>query len=474
MKTNVKVIFGLVFSFVFCFLCIGYATLTDELRVVGEVSASSPEALYITNVELVSSNVSSQSAYEIFPTNLDCTLRGSNYRSVTYAVTVFNNTRYKYAYEGIEFETDDYYSGNQYINKSKGLTITTKDRANDSGNTFNELDSIAAGEVRTFYVTYSIGSNVSNREIKTLINFDFGLHVDSMGDYAIDACLRRFMEILNDTSSGGGYETLTERIDDKYDGYNNWKANYIGNVVDSSSADTETVETLFGDDLSITIGGVQTNVTLLIKRENLDNNANTGDDYSVTHANGGTTSATGCEMTLYMTTDKLQGGSPTVYAAVFTCDKNGDGTYGTWYLLGEVYAGTATIVGYEGGQYTGSFDTGTWRSYAATYNVSDDYSYSVANNSTIQTITRATDANARAVLQSRIDIANRVINGGYGDYAGQAVVNLAAVLEKASRCYTVDAAGNIIVNSGATRSQVIPLIKEMDNALSPFDSIING
>ena len=412
-------------------------------------------------------------ASSVFPTNVECTLRGARNTSVTYEITVFNNTPYKYAYSGLEYTTGSGYNGNQYIGVRNGLTVTTKDRATDSSGTFNSSDSIEPGEMRTFYATYTIGRNVANTELKTFINYKFGIHVDSMGAYAIDSALQKFTEILNDTSAGGGYETLIDKIDDKYDGVNNWKANYIGNVVDSSSADTETVESLFEGELSLTLNNVQTNVTVLIKREDVDNNPNTGDSYTATHRNGSVT-ATGCEMTLYMTTDKLQSGSPTIYAAVFTCNKNDDGTYGNWYMIGDLYTGTATIVGYEGGQSTGSFDTGTWVSSAATYTVSSDYSYSVANRSTIQTITQAMDSRANSKLQSLLPTAKKLLDGEYGSYAGQAMDVLQAAFEKAARCYTVDSSGNITVNSNTSRSQLVPLIKELEAALVPFKDIIGS
>jgi len=433
-----------------------------------------PEDVYIMSMELVSSTVTMESSSRIFPTNVESSIKGASGTTVTYKITVLNNTNYKYAYSGIDYESDlEGYGGNSYIGKTNGITVTTKEKLTDSTATFNTRDSLAAGEKRTFYAIYTIGSQAADKDLKLLINYKFGVHVDSAGAVVIDSAFEQFADILNDTSPGGGYETLTNKIDDKYDGVNAWKANYIGNVVDSSGEDTKTVNDLFGDKLSITINTVETNVTLLIKREDVDGNPNTGDSYTATYGNK-TTSGTGCEMTLYMTTDKLQSGTPTVYAAVFTCNKNSDGTYGEWYMIGDMYVGTTNIVGYEGAQSTGSFDTGTWRSSASTYYVTTDYSYTVRRGNTIQTVIQATDNVATNKFKNIIDTAKNLVDGIYGDFAGDAMVYLTSVYEKASRCYTVNNDGTLTVNQGVTRAQLIPLIRELMAAIKPFENVISG
>ena len=473
MKRLSKFVLGAVFSFMFCFMCIGYAEVSTTLFVNGSVEVSAPKGVFITNVELYSASATSRNVSFFYPTNVDSTINGAHNSTVTYKITVFNNTAYKYAYAGIAYEEAlDGYNGNQYI--GNGITITTKENPTDQSATFNTRDSIEAGKTITFYATYTIsGSRAASIDLKTLINYKFGVHVDSMGAVAIDSALSKFEDILNDMTAGGGYETLISKIDDKYDGKNDWKANYIGNVVDSSSADTETVNDLFEGELSLIINNVETNVTVLIKREDVDGNINTGDSYTASYGDK-TTSAAGCEMTLYMTTDKLQRGTPVIYAAVFTCDKNADGTYGNWYMIGDMYVGTASIVGYEGGQSTGSFDTGTWRSSAGTYNVSDDYSYTIASGSTIQAIVQATDAKANATLQELLTVANDLLNGQYGSFAGDAMVELEEVFVEAARSYTENADGSVTVNDNVTRAQLVPLIKQLEAALAPFKSIVGN
>ena len=476
MKWFLKVAMAAAFSFLFCFLSIGYAELADSLTINGTVEAAPAQGLYIAGVEVYNSSASSADGVAIYPTNVNATLRGANGRVVTYKITVFNNTPYKYAYVGIEYENS--YGGNSYI--GRGLTVRTKDNPGDTTATFNQNDVVEAGETITFYADYIIGSAGAHTDIATLINYEFGVHVDSMGDLAIDGALAKFREILNDTSPGGGYETLVDKIDDKYDGKNDWKANYIGNVVDSSSADSKTVNNLFEGELTLTLNGVKTNVTVLIKRENLDGNELTGDDYTATYTTTGwrpqtyTTSAKGCEMTLYMTTDALKNGNPLVYAAVFTCDRNADGSYGEWYMIGDMYYGTANIVGYEGGQSTGSFDTGTWRSTGHQYVASEDYRYTVVGGRTIGQLVQEKDASAVALFEYQINAANDLLSGVYGNYAGDAMIDLEEALAEAARSYTVNADGSLSAYANTTRAQVIPLIKHMDLALKPFEGILGN
>ena len=473
MKNLGKILISVTLSLMFCFTCFGYAALSTSMTVSGDAKAAPPNEVFITEIEMVSSNMTTQSAEKVHPTNVICNINGARRDTVTYKITVYNGTPYKYAYAGLQYSTGlDGYNGNDYIGNY--LTIVTKDKQTDSSGTFNTSDSIESGETKSFYATYTISrTNIANRDLSTLVNYKFALHIDSMGAVAINSCLEKFAAILNDTSTGGGYETLTDKIDDKYDGQNDWKANYIGNVVDSTGTDSQTIRDLFEGDLTLIIDGVETNVTVLIKREDVDGNLNTGDSYTATYR-GYSTSASGCEMTLYLTTHNLQYGTPTVYAAVFTCDKDADGNLGTWYMVGDVYEGTTNIVGYEGEESTGSFDTGTWRSKSKSYNVNDEYTYSLSQGNTIQTVTQATDTRANSTIATQLRYARQIINGDFGEYAGNAMVELKEAYENASKYYTVSSTGNITVNAGVHRSELIPHIKALDNTLLPFENIINS
>lgn len=478
MKTLTKSVVGIALSFFVLFACLGYAELTDTLTIHGTANASPPPGIYITEAVVDTAYYANQNECEHVPysTTLDSTVNLSSYGSswnrrygyVKYKITVWNNTAYQYAYSGLEYQKNlSGYNGNSYLGGNMTITVTDANGGSFVGDVVNP------GEHVTFYATYTVNrNNLTSTDLRTLVNYKFGVNIDSVGSIALDAALVRFGEILNDTAAGGSYETLADKINDKYDGVNDWKANYIGNVVDAGNADTETINSLFQGKLSLTIDGVVTNVTVLIKRENLDGNTQTGDDYVATY-NGKSTSGYGCEMTLYMTTDKLQSGSPVIYVAVFTCDRNADGSYGNWYMIGDKYVGTASIVGYEGENRTGSFDTGTWRSTGNTsYSVSADYVYSVGAGQTIASIITATDSRATSKMQALLTQANDVLNGKYGSYAGAAVINLQSAFDSMARYYTVNG-DTVTLNNGLSRAEVIPQIKKLENVLKPFESIIN-
>lgn len=478
MKLRTHVLVWVALFFMSVFMCIGYAAVSNPMVISGAINAAPPEGIYLISSSLqgVSNAASSAAAHTPYTTAFDSTVNiqsassgwwQTTYGTVTYKFTVLNNTAYRFAYSGLDYISSlAGYNGNAYI--GNGLAITVTD---EYGGSFTG-DVIAPDQQVVFYATYTVNrSDLANTDLKTLVNFKFGVNVDSVGDAAIDTALSRFGEILNDTSEGGAYETLVDKIDDKYDG-TGWKATYIGNVVGAHNADTETINELFQGRLSLTIDGIATNVTVLIKRENLDNNLQTGDDYTATYGSQ-STSGYGCEMTLYMTTDPLESGSPVIYAAVFTCDRNDDGTLGPWYMLGDKYAGSASIVGYEGSYIGGSFDTGTWRSTSqTTYVASTDYSYTVPAGQAINTIILASDANAVSTLQTLVTKANDVLRGVYGEYAGTAIIALQEALDNAARCCATGSDGSVTVNASTTRAYAVPLIKELDHALTPFADII--
>lgn len=472
MNTRSTVAICSLLSLMVCCLAVGYAAVADTLTVTGEVTVYPKQGIYIVGAEMVSSsNATASQLRYIEPTNLETTFRGSqNSSSVTYKITVFNNTQYEYCYSGYYCDSSLPYNGNQYLNMNwGGMTVTAKDNPTDTSATFNDKDAIVAGGTRIFYVTYTYGWRVpKNQDLSLLVNYQFGVNVDSVEGVAIDKTFEKFKSILNDTSEGGGYATLVDVIDNKYDyggPSNQWQATYIGNVTGSHSEDSEAVNKLFGDKLTITIDDVETNVTVLIKREDVDGNVNTGDSYAI-GSGSSYIHAEGCEMTLYLTTDKLdRSGSAEVYAAVFTCNVNDDGSYGNWYMLGDMFRGTAPVIGYEGQDSTGSFHTDTWKSTAATYQVTDTYSYSVASTD-IRTVVQAVDQNAIKEMQSLLTEAYGIIRSG--QYVGSAMNQLRSAFDAASHCYTITD-NTVTVNSNTQRAQLVPLIKALDAALVAFN-----
>ncbi len=471
MKNWMKIVLGVALSFMVLFTCIGYAALTDTLSIFGKAEITVPEGLFIIAMDRDStSNLNLDSRYYShtftpYSTVADVQLRKSSSNSsgwAKYKITVFNNTKRTYAYRDEYYQKDLNGYNNNIINETGGnnnIRITTE---------FPNGNKVGPGETLEFYVTYTLGSRLSrSTTYKTMVNYQFGINVDSVEE-AKEAVFEKFLNILNSPST---YKTLCERIDDKFNGQE-WSSNYIGNVTGSYSDDSTTVNELFAGQLQMVIDGVENPVTVMIKHENIDDRQDTGDDYTAVNGNQSFTGR-GCEFTLYMTTDVLDGKTkPEIYAAVFTCDRNEDGSCGSWYMLGEHYKGTATINSYDGGNNTGSFDTGTWRSYAQTYTPIDGYSYQLANNLTIQQVTQATDANVVRVLEQMLTQAKKILDDNI--YAGtgmEALEDTYFAYMDASKLYNVDANGNITVKAGVTRSQIIPHLKKISNALKAFEGI---
>ncbi len=469
MKLWAKIVIVSVLSLSVLFVGLGYAALTDNLTVSGDLRFDIPSGLFITSIEeSTQSNVDSQSATYIgYSTTIDCSIdktQGNNATgTVSYRVTVYNNTERVYAYRGLYYQTssdglDSAYNGNDSISETAG------NRAISVNVDFGENSSIIQPhEQLTVTVTYTLGSRLdASTAWRTLINFQFGINVDSPEE-AIDSVVNQFSNVLNSSAT---YEQLIDQIDNKYDG-RGWTATYFGNVAGSSNDDSVAINTLFAGQLNMLINGVERPVTVIIKRENIDGNTNTGDDYTVTNGTS-TTSGYGCEYTLYMTTEDLNSYNsyPTVYAMVYTCDRDADGNLGEWYMIGEYYEGTAQVVGYIGGTSGGSFDTGSWRAVSQTLSPSEEYSYSIANNSTINTIVTAKDESANRAFQALLDDAYVILTEN--KYAGTGMVALEQLYERMADIYTIGADGAPTVND-VSRAVLIPYIQQMEDGLKQFE-----
>lgn len=467
MKNFRNIILCVALFFAFSLICVGYAALTDTMTIFGKADITLPEGLFIVDVSVNGSSNMDRNDFTYLPysTSVDNTLsRSRSTGSVTYKITVLNNTKRTYAYRGLYYQPNlSGYNGNPKVSESNNrnyIGVTTN---------FPNGNKVAPGETLVFYATYTIGSSLSSStNWKCLLNFQFGINVESLEE-ARQAVLEKFLNILNSPTT---YETLRDKIDDKFSGAE-WTSNYIGNVTDSTSNDSTTVNNLFAGQLQMTIDGEENPITVLIKHENVDNNRNTGDDYTAVNGNQSFTGY-GCEFTLYMTTSALgdRNVAPPVYAAVFTCDRNADGSCGAWYMLGEPYYGTAQIVGYEGGASTGSFDTGTWRSYADTYSPSENYMYNISANQTIQQVIQAKDPAAISALEFMLTEAKKILDENI--YAGtgmEALEDTYFAYMNASKLFSIGADGKITVNPDATRAQIIPHLEDISHALKAFEGV---
>ena len=347
MKTSHGVLLSVTTVLMVCFMVIGYAALTDNLSITGsaEVEGKPFKGVYIKEVILMNAtNVTSTENEFILPTNHSTTVRvGRTNGTVTYKITVHNNTDVTYWYIGPRCTND--YGQNALVGKNNGISIITKDQMGDNYQSFNTEDWIPPQTERDFYVTYTYGSNAPS-DCSTLINFHFDIQMDAVHD--------EFLAVLNDTKPGGGYELLKAAFEKEYA--------ENGGVFVSTTSHPELFDSLF-EDLMINMDGVEREASIVIRRQNLDNDTTTGDNYN---QNG----PRGCEYTLYITVESLTPGSrPAVYAIAYS--EGADGMGNAWYQVGELYEGNATV------DANGNIDYSSWIASHKTYEIADGISYIV-------------------------------------------------------------------------------------------------
>ena len=450
------------------FIGLGYAKVSDNLAVKGQANLSVPEGLFITQVKTLSNSNTDKNIVSFFEysTTVQSSVsrRGNSAGTVVYQITVLNNTNYEYAYRGLYYISNQ--GSNAYISTSNAnnkLGVVTK---------FPEGKIVGPDETLTFTVTYTIGRSVgSNLNLDTTINYQFGINVDSI-DRAADIVHAKFLNILNTPST---YTQLIDVLDDKFDGEQEWTSNYVGNVGNAVDNDMMTVETLFAGQLTMMVNGQAQKAWVLIKHENLDGNENTGDNYTVRYNQYGDITYSGCEMTLYLTIDKLDKANTwaPVYATVFTCNKDANGNVlGDWYKVGDSYYGEANVVGYRGESGgTGSFVTDNWRSYSGTYQVTEDYSYRIGSEVSIKTLMQTVDQTTINEFQSLLVDAEAMIANP--KYAGTGITVVEDAYKTAAEFYTLDANNKAIANQDTRRVWLIPIMNELDHVLNVAQDAID-
>ena len=465
MKTWMKCLICISLSVMCLFTCVGYAAVSGNVTVKGNVESEVPEGLFIVGIKTLGINNLDQQPYSVSYVDYSTTVnsiisranKGNQY-SATYEITVLNNTQYEYAYRGLYYMNS--YGSNSYVSTSNAnnkLGVVTS---------FPEGTIVSAnGGKLIFRVTYTIGKDIKdNVVLDTMLNFQFGINVDSV-DKAYDIVHNKFLDILNTKTT---YDQLVDVLDDKFDGSQTWTSNYVGNVGNAVDNDMMTVETLFAGQLTMMVNGKAQKAWVIIKHEDIDGNTRTGDDYTIRYNQYGDITHEGCEMTLYMTVDPLdqRNGWAPVYVTVFTCDRDANGnTTSDWYQVGSSYYGQANIVGYRGESGgTGSFVTDNWKTYSSTYQVTDDYSYRVNADVSIKDLMGVVDRSAINEFQSMLEEAEAMIANQ--KYAGTGIVDVEETYAKAAKFYTLNADGKAIANSDTKRVWLIPIMQELDHVLT--------
>ena len=467
MKTLQKCLLFIALGLMSVFICVGYASYTDVLAINGTTKIEIPSGLFIRSITTLSSTNTDKNevSYTAYTTTVNSIIsRKSGTGTVVYEITVLNNTEYEYAYRGLYYMNT--YGNNSYVstsNSNSKLGVVAS---------FPNGKIVGPRERLTFRVTYTVGKNVSSSlNLDTLLNFQFGINVDSV-DKAYDIVHNKFEDVLNTSST---YEQLKDVLDDKFDGEQTWTSNYIGNVGNAVDNDMMTVETIFAGQLTMMVNGQAQKAWVMIKHEDVDGNELTGDDYKLIYNQYGEITHKGCEMTLYMTVDPLDKANSwaPVYTTVFTCDRDANGNQiSDWYQVGDSYYGQANVVGYRGESGgTGSFVTDNWKSYAQTYKVTDNYSYSVGADVSIKDLMVVVDQLAIAEFQNLLAEAEEMIANK--KYAGTGITVVEDAYAKAADFYTLDANGVAVANQNTRRVWLIPIMQELDHVLSVAQEAID-
>ncbi len=306
--------------------------------------------LYITNVSGGSGTYDKATFTKKGDVNIsaDAVLNSDAASSVTVGVTFYNSTDVSYYYN----QTDTISSSNNNI----GYTITG----------IEKKDEVRPKTFKTIYVTFSYSSSDRrDSAILSELHFNFVVDPDSIGSIVAMTAVDRFRDILNNKVFENSYQTLEDAMNNR-SGINKASAvTYIGNVSGSSSADSQVIEELFGAEfmsMDLDGDGQAEPITIMIKRENIDNDTTTGDSYTYRTTWGRETTVDGADMTLYITSENLDnvssGRSVVVYAASFTKLAGAD----EWTELITLTKGAANANNYSGYGSANSFNTDTWKS----------------------------------------------------------------------------------------------------------------
>lgn len=316
-------------------------------ELAGKVSTFTYGPFYITTVKVVGGSYASAEVKKSSDVNIraDLSLAANASSSVQVEVTFYNNTEASYYYNQTETVSTD----------NEGITYEVSGIA--------QKDEVPSKTFKTVTVTFSYknGANVS-RDLLSELHFNFVVDKSSIGTVVAQTAVGRFRDILNNVVAPNSYSVLETAMDNR-SGFNKASAvTYIGNVAGSSSGDSATLNNLFGEEfmtMDLDGDGKAEPITMMVKRENLDNDTSTGDSYTYSTWRDDVT-VSGVEMTLYITSQNLNnvnsGADVVVYAAVFTLLPGET----EWIQITPLTKGVAEANNYGGWGNANSFNTDTW------------------------------------------------------------------------------------------------------------------
>ena len=174
MKMWIKTILGISLSFMCLFTCVGYAAMSQNLVIRGNVEAEPPDydEMVITEVVACSATTATQTTSRVPPTNIKSKITGESGDKIVYRITAHNYSETEtYVYTGPLY-SDEYASvvNNLTISASTDEQNTNKIPTSSGANYYRGTP-IAPDADIVFYVTYTLNSDISASEI--MVNFKF-------------------------------------------------------------------------------------------------------------------------------------------------------------------------------------------------------------------------------------------------------------------------------------------------------------
>ena len=355
MKTWIKAILCIALSLMCVFTGLGYAAISDQLIIEGDLRMTPPNALFIASisvVEPVSATIVSDPVNIGFPSTKMMTeiLFESQNDSVTLEVLIVNGTPVAQYFDQLkQYPSMEGIEGSFSYERVKATV--------DPG----QGTAIGAGERKTFTVTLKYTGTSTNQTRKMLYEFEFVLRSDDLTEAVSKGVTDKFADILNNrleeeikyvvdgsekkVAPEKTYDAVINNMEDDTSG------NYIGNLMGATAEDKALLTALFEGELTFPVGDQEVPVTVMIKQKDVYGSDNKDD------------------LVLYITADDLgtRFSDVPVYAVVFSQDASGE-----WKQIGQIFAGEARVNGYNGSFLgTGSFNTESWKSINVYYGVSN-------------------------------------------------------------------------------------------------------
>ena len=194
------------------FMSIGYATMNlITLDITGVAQANKQEGIFITDYKYVSSvnaDLEKSKILNIYQTNLNSTIALSKQSdsSITYQITMYNNTKKDYIFERIKYIKCQDKNCNTYSNDNIQITLNI-----DKGQVINSKSYL------TFNITFSYinTNNIVNTELNSVIKF---LFTDYEKTYLVKGTDLN-MKIKNTASSNDIDHTVNNVIFGNYNDY---------------------------------------------------------------------------------------------------------------------------------------------------------------------------------------------------------------------------------------------------------------